>query len=309
MPKRIAVTGATGFVGPHLMAALVRRGWSLRLLIRRWSPLPPMAGVDAEIVWGDLADEAALRTLVTGVDAVVHLAGLIKARRQEDFSLVNRDGTARLSALAPDTPFIFLSSLAAREPHLSPYAASKHAAEEALSSRRSGPWLALRAPAIYGPGDRETLAYFRSARWGIAPQPGVPGARLSLIHVADLAEALALAVERPVAAETYEIDDGRDGGYSYADMAKAAGHALGRNELTVGIPRTVIVAIATANQVFQLIGGPVQILTRNKVNEIFHPDWVVRDRRFAAAIDFAPRFDLGAGFGNTISWYRAQKWL
>ena len=309
MQKRIAVTGATGFVGPHLMAALARRGWSLRLLVRRWSPLPPMAGVDAEVVWGDLADEAALRALVTGVNAVVHLAGLIKAQRQEDFFSVNRDGTARLSALAPDTPFIFLSSLAAREPHLSPYAASKHAAEKALSSQRSGPWLALRAPAIYGPGDRETLAYFRSARWGIALQPAVPGARLSLIHVADLAEALVLAVERQIAAEVYEIDDGQDGGYSYANMAKAAGHALGRDEWSVGIPRAVVMAIAAANQVMQSIGGPAQILTPNKVNEIFHPDWVVRDRRFAAATGFAPRFDLGSGFGNTISWYRAQKWL
>lgn len=309
MQKRIAVTGATGFVGPHLMAALARRGCSLRLLIRRWSPLPPMAGVDAEVVWGDLADEAALRALVTGVDAVVHLAGLIKARRQEDFFSVNRDGTARLSALAPDTPFILLSSLAAREPHLSPYAASKRAAEEALSAQRSGPWLALRAPAVYGPGDRETLAYFRSTRWGITLQPAVPGARLSLIHVADLAEALALAVERQVAAEVYEIDDGCDGGYSYADMAKAAGHALGRDERSVSIPRIVIVAIAAANEVIQSMGGPVKILTQNKVNEIFHPDWVVRDRRFATATGFAPRFDLGTGFGNTISWYRAQKWL
>lgn len=309
MQKRIAVTGATGFVGPHLMAALARRGWSLRLLIRRWSPLPPMAGVDAEIVWGDLADEAALRTLVTGVDAVVHLAGLIKARRQEDFAAVNREGTARLSALAPDTPFIFLSSLAAREPHLSPYAASKRAAEETLSSQRSGPWLALRAPAVYGPGDRETLAYFRSARWGVALQPAVPGARLSLVHVADLAEALALAVERQIAAEIYEVDDGRDGGYSYADMAKAAGHALGRSERTVSIPRILIEVIAAANQVIQSAGGPAKILTRNKVNEIFHPDWVVRDRRFVTATGFAPRFDLGAGFVNTISWYHAQKWL
>jgi hypothetical protein len=68
-------------------------------------------------------------------------------------------------------------------------------------------------------------------------------------------------------------------------------------------------AIAAANQVMQSIGGPAQILTPNKVNEIFHPDWVVRDRRFAAAPGFAPRFDLGSGFGNTISWYRAQKWL
>lgn len=308
MQKRIAVTGATGFVGPHLVAALARRGWKLRLLVRRWSPLPPLAGVDAEIVWGDLANEAALRALVTGVDTVIHAAGLIKARRREDFATVNRDGTARLAALAPETPFILLSSLAAREPHLSPYAASKRAAEEELASR-SGPWIALRAPAVYGPGDRETLAYFRSARWGIALQPAVPGARLSLIHVADLAEAVALAAERSIPAAVYEIDDGREGGYGYADMAKATGQALGRHERIVGIPHILIVAIAAANQVAQSLGGEGRILTRDKVNEIFHPDWVVHDRRFASAVGFAPRFNLEAGFHDTILWYRSQKWL
>ena len=108
-----AVTGATGFVGPHLVAALARHGWTLRLLIRRWTPLPSLPGVEADIVWGDLADEASLKRLVDGADAVVHAAGLIKARRSAEFDAVNRDGTARLSALAPDVPFLLLSSLAA----------------------------------------------------------------------------------------------------------------------------------------------------------------------------------------------------
>src|SRR5204862_7680386 len=100
-------------------------------------------------------------------------------------------------------------------------------AEEVLA-RRGGPWLAVRAPAVYGPGDRETLAYFRAVARGWAPQPKVPDARLSLIHVADLAEALALALERPPLPSVYEIDDGRDGGHSYRDMADAAAAALGR---------------------------------------------------------------------------------
>jgi 2-alkyl-3-oxoalkanoate reductase len=306
--KRIAVTGATGFVGPHLVAALARRGWRLRLLIRRWSPLPSLAGVDAEIVWGDLADEAALRELTSGVEAIVHAAGLIKARRPEDFRAVNRDGTARLSALAPDTPFILLSSLAAREPQLSPYAASKRAAEEVVAAR-AGSWLVIRAPAVYGPGDRETLSYFRTVARGIAPQPDVANARLSLIHVADLSEALALAVQRPSPPSVYEVDDGQKGGYGYRDMARAAGLALGRRERSVRIPRLLIGAIAAANSVAQSLGAPTQILTGAKVNEIFHPDWAVHDHRFAAAVGFVPRHDLTTGFRDTILWYRARKWL
>jgi nucleoside-diphosphate-sugar epimerase len=306
MARLVAVTGATGFVGTHLLAALARRGWRLRLLVRRWSPLPSLAGVDADLVLGDVSSEPALRQLVAGADAVVHAAGLIKAKADRDFLPVNRDSAALLSALAPDAPLLLLSSLAAREPQLSAYGASKRAGE-AVVATRSGPWTIVRAPAVYGPGDRETLAYFRAVNSGIAPQPRVPEARLSLIHVADLAEALALAVERSPASGTYEIDDGRT--YTYADMASAAGAALGRRPLRLAVPRSVMAGIARWNEVRQSLGGGAQILTRGKVNEIFHPDWSASDRRLAAAIGFQPRYDLTSGFRDTILWYRAKHWL
>ena len=308
MSKRVAVTGATGFVGPHLVAALARRGWKIRLLVRRWSPLPSLAGVAADMVLGDVSDEAALRRLVDGADAVVHAAGLIKARRPSDFMAVNRDGTALASALAPDARFVLLSSLAAREPTLSFYGASKRAAEEVVASR-SGPWLTVRAPAVYGPGDRETLAYFRAVARGFAPRPNLPDARLSLIHVADLAEALALAVERPPPASVCEIDDGREGGYGYGDMQAAAEVALGRKARTLPIPRIVMDGVALINGASQALGGPARILTRGKVNEIFHSDWTVHDRGLAAAVGFAARYDLASGFADTILWYRRHGWL
>ena len=305
---RVAVTGATGFVGPHLVAALARRGWNIRLLVRRWSPLPSLEGVEAEVVLGDLLDEAALGRLVDGVDTVIHAAGLIKARRPADFLAVNRDGTALASALAPTARFVLLSSLAAREPQLSSYGASKRAAEEVVASR-SGPWLTVRAPAVYGPGDRETLAYFRAAALGFAPRPRLPGARLSLIHVADLAEALALAVERPLPAAVCEIDDGREGGYGYADMQAAAAAALGRTVRPLMIPRIVMEGIARINDLGHSLGGPVQILTPGKVAEIFHSDWTIHDRRLAAAIGLKARYDLASGFGDTVLWYRRHGWL
>lgn len=308
MSKLVAVTGATGFVGTHLIAALARRGFRLRLLVRRWSPLPSLPEIDAELVLGDVASEAALRRLVDGADAVVHAAGLIKARTPADFLPVNRDSAALLSALAPDAHLVLLSSLAAREQKLSAYGASKRAGEEVVSVR-SGPWTIVRAPAVYGPGDRETLAYFRAAKSGLAAEPRIAGARLSLIHVADLAEALASVVERPPPIGTYEIDDGREGAYSYADMAAAAGEALGRRPWRIRIPRRVMVAVAGWNAFRQSLGGPTQILTAGKVAEIFHPDWSVQDRRLAAAIGFQARFDLRAGFRDTILWYRARGWL
>lgn len=308
MPRLVAVTGATGFVGPHLVAALARRGWRVRLLVRRWSPLPSLAGVEAELVLGDLGDADALQRLVDGSDTVIHAAALIKARQAGQFMAVNRDGTARLSTIAGPARLLLLSSLAAREPHLSPYAASKRAAEEAVAGR-AGPWLAVRAPAVYGPGDRETLAYFRAVSRGLAPRPAIAAARLSLIHVEDLAEALALAVERAPAGAIHEIDDGREGGYGYRDMHQAAAAALGRKALSIAVPRPVMAGLARLNQLGHRLGGPVQILTPGKVDEIFHPDWTVHDRRLAGAIGFTARYDLASGFRDTVLWYRRSEWL
>ena len=308
MSKLVAVTGATGFVGPHLISALARRGWRLRLLVRRWSPLPSLAGVDAEIVLGDVLFEPALRALVRGADAVVHAAGLIKARTPADFMPINRDSAALISALAPEATLVLLSSLAAREPQLSAYGASKRAGEVAVATR-SGPWLTVRAPAVYGPGDRETLAYFRSVKYGLAPQPSISSARLSLIHVSDLAEALALAVERTPERSIYEVDDGAASAYSYADMARAAGAALGRQPWQVKVPRPLMAGIAAWNGLRQSLGGPTQILTQGKVAEIFHEDWSVRDRRLAAATGFQPLYDLTAGFRDTVQWYCSRAWL
>jgi nucleoside-diphosphate-sugar epimerase len=306
--RLVAVTGATGFVGPHLVSALARRGWKLRLLVRRWSPLPSLPGVDAEIVLGDLTDESALRRLVDGADTVVHAAGLIKARTPADFRTVNGEGTARLSALAPQARFVLLSSLAAREPQLSAYAESKREAERVVAGR-VGPWLAIRAPAVYGPGDRETLAYFRAAAWGLAPRPRLENARLALIHVEDLAEALAMAVERPPPDAVYEIDDGREGGYGYGDMEAAAAAALERAVRSLPIPRGIMKIVGWANGLRQALGGSPQILTSSKVREMFHPDWTVHDHRLAATIGFRARYDLRAGFRDTVLWYRRREWL
>jgi len=194
------------------------------------------------VVLGDLSDEAALKRLVDGADAVVHAAGLIKARQPADFMAVNRDGTALLSLWPPTRPSSCCHRWRRASRNCPPYGASKHAAEEVVAGR-SGPWLTVRAPAVYGPGDRETLAYFRAVARGLAPRPRLPTPG-SPDTCRRLAEALALAVEQPPAASTYEIDDGREGGHSYRDMAEAAGRAVDRRPLSLAVPRAVMTALA-----------------------------------------------------------------
>ena len=172
-----AVTGATGFIGRHLVAELHRAGWRVRLLLRRepdvaeWRDLPP-----PQVVAGALDDDAALERLVEGADVVIHLAGLIKAARRRDFLAVNRDGAAAMARaverVAPGARFVLVSSLAAREPQLSDYAASKRAGEGAVLEVLGSRATVLRPPVVYGPGDRETLVFFQLAGRRLVPLLG-----------------------------------------------------------------------------------------------------------------------------------------
>ena len=195
MPRIIAVTGATGFIGRMLVRHLRAAGWSVRLLVRPDSLARVSSHPDSETVTGSLEDPAALQELVDDVYAVIHCAGAVRGRTFEDFSRVNVEGVRRLvrAAIAhSNSPrFLSLSSLAAREPLLSHYASSKRLGEQALADEGgSMEWMALRPPAVYGPGDRERLPLFQWMDRGIAPILGEPLARLSLLYVEDLTDAI-----------------------------------------------------------------------------------------------------------------------
>src|SRR6478735_5900674 len=189
---KLAVTGGTGFVGAHLLDVALAAGHSVKALTRR--PQGARAGV--EWVSGDLADRGALEQLVGDADALIHLAGVITAPNSAAFELGNVAGT--LSMLAAATAggvhrFVHVSTLAAREPKLSLYGGSKRKAEDLVMS--SGlDWAVVRPPAVYGPGDTETLELFRMAKLGLMLMP--PKGRVSLLHVHDLARLLlALAAD------------------------------------------------------------------------------------------------------------------
>ena len=165
---RILITGAGGFVGGHLVRELAEAGWKVRALTRRPIAEPQTYPEDVTWVRGNLENEPALQELLTDVDAVVHCAASIKALDAEGFHKANAEGTervARIAAAMPAPPtFLYMSSVAARHPDISDYAASKRAGETALAKLSDRlTWWALRPGAVYGPGDKETLTMFRMA--------------------------------------------------------------------------------------------------------------------------------------------------
>ena len=314
MKAPVAVTGGSGFIGRALVRRLVEAGWPVRALIRRHSPELEQLGVVA--VRGSLENGAALRELVAGAVAVVHCAGLVAAPNAAAFSEVNVLGSARLfaaaAAAATRPRILLLSSLAAREPGLSAYARTKRAGEETLwrVAERGVEVCVLRPPAVYGPGDRATLPIFRQLRTGLLLVPAVKDARFSLLYVHDLADAIAhLLATAEWGSCLLEPDDGRQGGYCWADLAEIAGRQLGRRVRTIPIGRAVLWPVAGIDTWIGAALGRAPRLSPGKLRELFHADWVVRPSPASALQAWSPRTTFESGFEQTMAWYRERRWL
>jgi nucleoside-diphosphate-sugar epimerase len=312
MAGTVALTGATGFVGGAIARRLSEGGHRLRLLARRPAMVPALPGETIAIA-GALEDRASLTRLMEGADMAVHAAGAIKALDAGEFERVNRDGAAAVAAAAHEARvgrLVLISSIAARSPLLSAYAASKRAGEAEVLQRLGERVTVLRPPVVYGPGDRETLPMFRAARLGLLPIPGPGEARLSFIHVADLAAAVAACLAaREAPAGIHEPDDGAEGGYGWAEILAAFGAVFGRTPRAVPVPVPVLRLCAGASLAIARITRRPHMLRPDKVNELRHPDWVCRDSRLAERVGWRARYGLAEGFADAARWYRAQGWL
>lgn len=308
-----AVTGASGFIGRRLVPALVQSGWRVRLLLRRDPVVREWRTLKPQIVAGDLASAGALERLVEGAQAIVHVAGAIKAARRQEFFAANRDGTAALAEAvargAPQAHFIQVSSQAAREPALSDYAASKRAGEDAARAIVGSRLTVVRPPAVYGPGDPESLIFFQLARKKRIPLLGTTTARAAMIHVDDLVNLLALLCGKSPAGAVLMPSDERAQGYSWREIFTAAARAVGNSQPRFfQAPVALLHAVALGGDIGRLFGS-ANMLNSQKLREIRHPDWSVRDDERVRVPDWAPRFTLESGFADAVAWYRAAGWI
>lgn len=308
-----AVTGATGFLGRYIVSALATAGWQVRILARQIPSDQIPVNKALETVVGDIGDRRALRALVDGADVVVHAAGLIKASNLAAFRVVNVGGTANLiDALdncRPAKHVLLVSSMVAREPQLSAYAATKREGEEIVTALRAHDWTVLRPCAVYGPWDRETLAIFQAATRRILPLAGPRRGRVALIHAADAANAVASLCDRGSSGRIFELTDRRVGGYAWPEIAAAAEAAVGVKVLTLPLPGIVVRAAAAVNMLAARIAGRAPIFTLGKAREILHPDWGSSGDRLPPPDIWQPKIELSTGFRDTVSWYRDRGWL
>lgn len=303
MKSTIAVTGGTGFVGSRLIDLALEAGLHVRALARR--DQPPRDGV----TWiaGSLDRPDSLVELAQGSDAVIHIAGVITAPNRAGFEAGNATGTLAMVEAAKAANvrrFVHVSSLAAREPDLSDYGWSKCRSE--VFVKASGlEWTIVRPPAVYGPGDRETLDLFKMARRGFVLLP--PGGRFSVIEVSDLCHLLlsTLGSEEAIS-KTYEPDDGTKDGWEHRHFARLLGRAFGKRARPVPLSKRVL---ATASWFDRLARGNKAKLTADKVRYFLHPDWVVDAASRPPIQLWRPRVRTPAGLKATADWYLREGWL
>jgi nucleoside-diphosphate-sugar epimerase len=309
-----ALTGASGFLGRALADHLHRNGWRVRVLVRRPLDTALWDGPPPEEVRGDLADEAALKALVEGSGVVIHAAGLVKAMSRAEFFAANAEGAAAIAravaAHAPASRLVLVSSLSAREPQISDYAASKRAGEAAVQAVLTPARLAIvRPPAIYGPGDRATLDIFRLAtRSPFLPILGTADARLAMVHVEDAAaEIVRVGIEgsNPLISA---IGGARPEGYGWPEIRDAFGLATGRRLRLFALPPQILLLAGQAGALSARLGGAPQVMSPGKAREMLHADWSVSPAEMAAGARPA-RIGLSDGLADTLKWYRGHGWL
>jgi nucleoside-diphosphate-sugar epimerase len=299
--RRVAITGATGFIGRVLCTRLRADGYPVSALVRNPALAADLAARGVTLIPGDLDDGDALRTLLDDCDVVIHLAGAVRGNSQQSFDHTNVRGTQNLlEALTSHKEIpglLLISSLAAREPGLSWYARSKYQAEQCLHDAPPDlDWAIIRPPAVYGPGDKEMLPVFLWMARGIAPVPGDPAARVSLIHVEDLASAIVACLELPrLQHRTFTLDDGTPGGYDWDEMAAIAGDVWQRKVRLVRLPGPLLDVLARANLALSRALTYSPMLTPAKLRELRHPNWVVDNEGITAATGWQPRVRLSQG--------------
>jgi NADH dehydrogenase len=271
----VLVTGATGFVGPHVVHALRSRELPVRALIREPGRASRLASWGAEFVQGDVTDLTSLRAAVSGIDTVVHLVAIIKGSRA-DFERVMAQGTRDLVAAAQEAGvrrFVLASALGLNERSRDavPYFAAKWEMERAV--KESGlEYVIFRPSFVFGKDGGVLPTFVRLARFApVTPIVGPGTQRMQPIWVEDVAEYYARAIDLPAAANrTFEI--GGPDAPTWNEFWDRLKRAVGARRPSVHVPFSVMRLQAALTE--KLPGAPV---TRDQLTMLELGDNVVTD--------------------------------
>ena len=339
--SRVLVTGASGFIGSHLVEALVARGDEVTALVRKTSQVDRLESLGVALAYGDVTDLEGLRAAAAGKSIVYHLAGLTRVLRAGQFYEVNEQGirnAAQACADRPDPPvLVVVSSLAAAGPSprgrlrtesdppgpVSHYGRSKRAGEKwAEEFADRAPITIVRPPIVFGEGDRATLQMFKAvARSRMHLVPGYAPHRFSVIHAVDLAKLLILAAERGsrLPPPGWEDRDPNASGYyfaacdehpTYYQLGRMIGKALGRRRtLTIPFGTPVVRLVGAVGDLVGRAKGRQVVLNFDKAREATAGSWACSPEKARDELGFSVHVPLSDRLRQSAEWYREQGWL
>jgi dihydroflavonol-4-reductase len=318
--RTVAVTGATGFIGRHVTADLLARGFTVRAIVRPGSTHE--APVGADVVRGPL-EAATLQEAFAGADAVVHLAGVVSALQAGVYRAVNVDGTQAVAraAAAAGARLVHVSSLAAAgsasaaSPRaeddapspLTPYGRSKLDGERVVMASSGLRWIILRPGVVYGPGDRALLPLFKLAERGVLPLVGRANAAYTFVHVNDVVRAIAAAIDAPVDGEILFV--GHPHPVTAREILEAIRRAVGRPATIVPVPQAITrLAAAGCDLVARVVGRQLP-LNHWRYVELSTEGFVCRVDRLRDRLGVVAALDLREGLAQTADRYRRAGWI
>jgi nucleoside-diphosphate-sugar epimerase len=317
--RSVSVTGATGFLGWHVVQAFLDAGWQVRGIVRPGSrkPLPEAAErIEASL------DVSSLTRASCTCEVVVHLAGLTRAARELEFAAVNVEGTcaafeaagavgARLvlvssqAAAGPGTPTHPAREDATPQP-LTAYGRSKLMAEEVVRAAAGVPWIILRPSAVYGPRDRQFLPVFRLATHGIFPLIVDPETAFTFLYVEDAAKAVVAAANAQMTGETLFLGHAQP--ETTGAFLQSLARASGRTYRPIRVPRSLLRVAALAGEVAWRAGFQPQ-MDRSRLSEFVAEGFVCSVDRAREVLGFSASTPLREGVERTLRWYRDAGWI
>ncbi len=326
--QKVLVTGASGFVGGHVVHALQARGMAVRCLVRRTSRVDFIESMAPDLAIGDVTQPETIGPALEGIDAVVHCAGITKSPSKAGYFKVNEQGAKNLYAAcrahaARLTKVVHVSSLAALGPStggaqvtedciphpVSDYGESKLAGQRVAASFMGAfPLSIVVPPAVYGPRDADFYLYFKLIARGIVPLLGPGTNHLSLVYVKDLAAAIVdILISKRSPGRSYLVDDGVV--HTWSSVACAISQTMNRSPRAVHLP---VIAARVAGVIGDLrskITGKASIVNSQKVREFLQASWTCSSRRVCDELGFRPQYPLARGMEETFTWYKEKGWL
>jgi nucleoside-diphosphate-sugar epimerase len=325
---KILLTGASGFVGSHILDSLRARGLTTVLLLRPTSNKQFLAShlPDVELRPGSIGDPDSLRQAMAGITHVIHCAGATRASRVSGFYEVNQGGTRNVVSAVNGQEgqvqrMVHISSLAAAGPALpeapareespphpvSEYGKSKLAGELEVRDHCRAEYVILRPSAVYGPRDVEFLRLFKAVRNHVLPKPG-GGQALSLVFVKDLAEAVATCLGHPAAAgKTYFVASREV--VTARRMAEEIAAQMKLWTVPLPLPTALLWPICLVQEVMSRLTGKPSVLSLQKFVELRAPGWVCDPTRLERDTGCVCATTLKPGVAAALAWYQQQHWL